>query len=103
MVKSVADQPKFSSIIAKVEGEDWVHAGIAFFGGGKNYGAFENKAGNVLSSFEVSLADVDKGFLTAAAGEENFHFLLSTDGSAFTPQVQEEMLASPDAYACLKK
>ena len=103
MVKSVADQPKFSSIIAKVEEEDWVHAGIAFFGGGKNYGAFENKAGNVLSSFEVSLADVDKGFLTAAAGEENFHFLLSTDGSAFTPQVQEEMLASPDAYACLKK
>lgn len=111
MVGLVAEDERFSSITVDRNNtpddnkDDWVHAGIAFFGGGKNYGAFENKTENntSLSSFEVSLADVGKPYLPIAAGVENFHFLLSADGSAFTPQVQEEMLASPDAYACLKK
>lgn len=103
MVKAVADEPKFSSIVSKVNGEDWVHTGIAFFGGGKNYGAFENATTNELSSFEVSLAEVGKDHLILAAGDEPFHFLLSTDGSAFTPAEQERLLASEDAYACLKK
>lgn len=103
MVRAVADQEKFSSIVSKKDGEDWVHTGIAFFGGGKNYGAFEYAENNELSCFEVSLDEVDKGFLTAAAGNEPFHFLLFTNKSTFTPDAQEKQLASEDAYACLKK
>lgn len=103
MVRAVANQEKFSSIVSQKDGEDWVHTGIAFFGGGKNYGVFEYAENNEMASFEVSLDEVDKGFLTAAAGNEPFHFLLYTNKSTFTPQQQEKLLASEDAYACLKK
>lgn len=103
MVRAVANQEKFSSIVSQKDGEDWVHTGIAFFGGGKNYGVFEYAENNEMASFEVSLDEVDKGFLTAAAGNEPFHFLLYTNKSTFTPAEQEKLLASEDAYACLKK
>lgn len=103
MVRAVANQEKFSSIVSQKDGEDWVHTGIAFFGGGKNYGVFEYAENNEMASFEVSLDEVDKGFLTSAAGNEPFHFLLYTNKSTFTPAEQEKLLASEDAYACLKK
>ncbi len=101
MVSKVGEEERFSSIIADVNGEEWVHTGIAFFGGGKNYSVFENKAGNPLSSFEVALADVGKDFLTAAAGNENFYFMLCSNESSFSPAEQERLLASEEAYACL--
>ncbi len=95
-----------ASIIAtKGEGEnalEYVHAGIAFFGGGKNYGVFENAAGNALTGFEVSLADVQKGFLTAAAGTENFYFLLYSNESSFTYDVQEKELVDGTMDKVLK-
>ena len=104
MVGKVAAQDKFSSVIANYNGKDYVHAGIAFFGGGKNYGVFENSVdAEMLESFEVSLAEVDKGFLTEAAGQEKFLFMLCTKNSTFSPEKQEEVLNSEDAYACLKK
>ncbi len=107
MVQYVADNAAedspYSKIITKVNGEDWVHAGIAFFGGGKNYGVFDNATNLGLSSFPISLSDVQKGFLTAAAGNEHFYFTLylDDDTSEFKPAVQEELLNSGDGYACI--
>ncbi len=95
-----------ASIIAtKGEGEnalEYVHAGIAFFGGGKNYGVFENAAGNALTGFEVSLADVGKDFLKAAAGEQKFYFLLYDNESSFTYDVQEKELVDGTMDKVLK-
>ena len=115
MVKLVANQEKYSSIVVNVDNEDgsstqYVHAGIAFFGGGKNYGVFENSSGSQkLWGFEVELKEVNKEFLMAAAGEESFYFMLCTSNSPFTPQEQKKLFetdpkdpAWKDPYGCIK-
>ena len=38
MIKSVGQKDEFSDIITKVDNQNYVHSGIAVFGGGKNYG-----------------------------------------------------------------
>lgn len=79
----------------------YVHAGIAFFGGGKNYGLFEDNANSNLEGFEVSLGDVDKSKLENAAGDEHFYFnIYDSSTSGFTPEMQENMSAE-DMYACI--
>ena len=88
-----------STLLTDYNGEDYVHAGIAFFGGGKNYGVFEWVDKNELVGFEVSLADVGKAFLTAAAGNENFYFMLYDSKSGFSPEEQE----NNKSYDCLYK
>ncbi len=105
MVKYVADNAAEGSAYSKIITEDnWVHAGIAFFGGGKNYGVFDNATNLGLSSFPISLSDVQKGFLTSAAGNEHFYFTLYLDdeNSEFKPADQEKSLApGGDGYNCI--
>ena len=110
MVETVASKEQFKNIIKKYKGAgdseevSYVHAGIAFFGGGKNYGVFEKKAygehsSHDLLTYEVSFADVGKDFLTTAAGDEPFYFMLCDATSTFSPSAQDEILASEDAYS----
>ncbi len=110
MVGAIGKTAGYESMLDYAKGDTdkanpYVHAGIAFFGGGKNYGVFENKADNALNAFEVGLGQegVDMGFLQTAAGTENFYFLLSTSDSLFSYAKQQEILAGSNAYACLKK
>ncbi len=81
-------------------GKDYVHAGIAFFGGGKNYCVFDSDSSivNQLAQYDVSLGVVGRSELSAAAGDENFHFFIFNNKSTFNPAEQEKILASEKAY-----
>ena len=91
----------------------YVHGGIAFFGGGKNYGVadFVDYEFVVLNGYEINLSDVGRSDLQAAAGNESFYFLLNDasigDGengmSGFLPKDQKELLDSENAYAPIYK
>lgn len=81
--------------------DGYVHAGIAFFGGGRNYGLFEDNASLNLEGFEVSLSDVEKSALETAAGTEHFYFnIYDKTTSGFTPEMQNNM-STEDMYACI--
>ena len=83
--------------------DGYVHAGIAFFGGGRNYGLFEDKANLQLEGFEVPLRAVDKEILVRAAGEEHFYFnIYDKTTSGFTPEMQNNM-SEAEMYACIYK
>lgn len=108
MVNTVAEKPGFGNIVYNKNGKKFAHAGITFFGGGRNYGVFEykNPANPIfaeLTGYEINLADAGKEFLNAAAGGESFYFLLSDATSSFLPEEQERLLASENAYDCITK
>jgi len=102
MIMKISEKPNFGNIVSTWNNTSYVHAGVAFFGGGKNYGVFENSAlSEVLVNYTVSLDDVEQSMLKAAAGEEPFYFMLCDATSSFSPQKQTELLNSDDAYSCI--
>ena len=77
------------------ETHQYVHGGIAFFGGGKNYSVvdFKDYEFYQLNGYEVKLSDVNKVELQAAAGNESFYFLLNDYNTKnFQPADQIAML-----------
>ena len=99
LIDAASENKAFSTIVSN----GYVHAGIAFFGGGKNYGLFEDNANTNLEGFAVSLkdVDVDKAALETAAGTEPFYFnIYDNTTSVFTPEMQESM-SDADMYACI--
>jgi hypothetical protein len=87
---------------------DKVHAGIAFFGGGKNYGVLEYKNFEFYEfskPYEISLEDAGRIELTLAAGTEDFYFVLYDSTTLnFLYETQEKMRKDPnEGYSCLKK
>ena len=105
------EKPNLNKIVYNKEEKDgsvskYVHGGIAFFGGGKNYGVAEFKDYKfaVLNGYEINLSDVGRTDLQAAAGNESFYFLLNdasiaNQSTGFLPENQEELLKSEEAYA----
>lgn len=84
------DEPK---IIKKVLNDenlevDYVHGGIVFFGGGKNYGVLdttEAKGSSMnLSAYSVSLEDAGVQPLRYAAGEEEFYFFMFNESQEYS-------------------
>ena len=109
MISKLSDT---SLIYTSEKGEQYVHGGIVFFGGGKNYSVFEHNGESFKGLFEentiiqfnnykISLKDIEKDFLEAAAGDKPFYFTLYGKDSAFTPQAQTQILNSNDAYNCI--
>lgn len=108
MVNTVAEKPGFGNIVYNKGGKQYAHAGLTFFGGGYNYGVFEykNPADPIfaeLTGYEINLADADKEFLNAAAGNESFYFLLANANSSFLPEYQEALFASGNAFDCIAR
>ena len=99
LVKSYSNSASF---LYKHDGKDYVHTGIAFFGGGKNYGVVENAItssfNHTLNTLEVTLREVGQGFLENAAGSQPFYFMIYGANSTFTYKTQLEMT---DKYSCL--
>lgn len=111
MLQKVVDVRGFTQIISKVDEVDYVHGGIAMYGGGKNYSCvvtskFESEQ---LSEFMANIRDLainetdsvlkQQGqSLPAAAGEEDFAFYMYDANSQFNYQKQVEDLASGKAY-----
>ena len=98
------EQPGFTNILKEYNGRAYVHAGIAFFGGGKNYGVLDTDryTFHSFNKYEIGLMDVGAGYMQAAAGDETFYFVLHDATSTFTPQEQEKMLTT-DAYGFISK
>ena len=108
MVEAISNKERFKNIIYQQDASStkYVHAGIAFFGGGKNYSVFEDSDYITydFNGYDIKLSDVNKESLQVAAGNESFYFLLNDATSkTFLPQHQEEILNSNDAYLCIYK
>ena len=108
MLTNLVGRDQFKQIAYKKDGKQYVHGGIAFFGGGKNYGVFENATNSkwpyAYNGYPVSLSDVNRPELIMAAGEEEFYFLLhDSTTQGFLPQNQEAILKSADAYSFVYK
>jgi hypothetical protein len=106
MVAAIASKDAFKNIVYKDGEEQYVHGGIAFFGGGKNYGVFESKNYEFkdLNGYEITLKDVNSAHLQLAAANESFYFMLHDRTTAgFLPQDQQKLLESENAYDCIYK
>lgn len=112
LIDAVTENDSFKNIVYKENPENeaapsYVHAGITFFGGGKNYGVFDSSEMNQdsqfseLNGYEIGLGQAGKSFLELAAGKEKFYFLLHDATSTFLPQNQESILNSENAYECI--
>lgn len=101
MVRKLSEEEAFKNIIVNQDDKEYVHGGIAFFGGGKNYGTFEMKNYDFysLNGYKIALSDAGRAELEMAAGEEEFYFLMHDKTTLnFSPKKQSEMLASGEAY-----
>lgn len=81
-------KPQYQSIITNYNNSQYVHGGIAFFGGGKNYSVFEYKdyTFKPLSNYMIGLDDVGRTELQYAAGNEKFYFLMhDANTQGFSP------------------
>ena len=103
MITELSKDSRFSNIITHYNGRSMAHAGIVFFGGGKNYNVFEAKNGTTLYPYSISFDDIQRPELTFAAGNEPFYFFLYDKTSSFSPKVQEEKLKTGEAYECIYK
>lgn len=107
LIQTLSENQQFSNIVyASTEDVKYLHAGIAFFGGGKNYCVVddENYSTYDLNGYAINLADVGKGILQAAAGEQDFYFLLCDATTlTFLPDDQTRILNSGEAYNCIYK
>lgn len=103
MITEIASKKEYSNILTNHKGNSYVHAGIAFFGGGKNYNIFEAKNGTMLYNYQISFDDIGRPELIFAAGEEPFYFFLYDKSSPFSPKVQEDRLKTGEAYESIYK
>lgn len=100
----IKDDPgTYGQLLYNSNGGEYIHAGIAFFGGGKNYSVIEdnsNKALGAFSSYFVRLNTVGIGNLEIAAGYEDFYFMIY-DGtnSKFNYETQQNIA---NKYDCLR-
>lgn len=106
LVAKVAKTPTYSNLLYNYGGVDYIHAGIVFFGGGKNYSVIETAItsdfNHAFQSYEVALSDeeVGQGYLENAAGKQPFYFFIYDKSGTFTYETQ---LNLKDKYSCLKK
>ena len=91
----------------KMQNYDTVHAGIVFFGGGKNYGVLDTSGYTnfAFNSYEISLVTANKAELQLAAGKESFYFYIYDSTTlGFLPEDQDRMQNNSDeGYSCLYK
>lgn len=110
-IKEMINHLRDTSMVCHVNNAKYVHGGIAFFGGGKNYSVFEDNSQSFkgiidgervkLSGYSISLSDVGQGLLEGAAGKNPFYFMIYSGSSRFTPIVQESILNGDSAYNCI--
>ncbi|MBQ7356691.1 MAG: Ig-like domain-containing protein [Clostridia bacterium] len=107
LIKALGNDTRFKDIVYNSNGKQYVHAGITLFGGGKNYGVFEDNMDesqfSELREYKIGLGDAGMGFLESAAGSERFFFILHDSRSTFTPTEQDRILQSEDAYDCIHR
>ena len=103
LVKYLVTKEEFKNVMYIAEdGTNYVHGGVAFFGGGKNYSCFVDNTNGIfaeLMGYQIGFDEVQKDELKLAAGEYPFYFLLCDSTTKnFLPNKQKELLSSGDAY-----
>jgi hypothetical protein len=104
MVLNAANEEAFKNIVYDDMDVKYVHAGITFFGGGKNYGVVDlsGYSSHAFSVYEVSFNDINRPELAVAAGSESFYFhIFDATTKSFLPEDQRRILASDGAYDCI--
>jgi hypothetical protein len=94
--------------VKEMQQYDTVHAGIAFFGGGKNYSVLEYDNFDFYQyskPYKISFNDAGRKYLTLAAGSEDFYFVIYDSTTRnFLYEDQEAMRRDPvNGYSCLNK
>lgn len=102
MLQAVQTYGGYSNIIDVIDGEKYVHGGIAFYGGGKNYSMLDtsqytfanmneyNVNISILSQCDDSILKQQGQLLPLAAGTHDFRFIMFDATSEFRyPQQQE--------------
>ena len=103
LVKYLVTKEEFKNVMYIAEdGTNYVHGGVTFFGGGKNYSCFVDNTNGIfaeLMGYQIGFDEVQKDELKLAAGEYPFYFLLCDSTTKnFLPNKQKEILSSGDAY-----
>ena len=103
IMDAAVNNPGYANILYDYEGENYVHAGIVLFGGGKNYGVVENLItsdfDHSFKEYNVALRELNgQGYLETASGSEAFYFLIYNKDSSFTYKSQ---LTLSGKYDCL--
>lgn len=110
---------KYEDIIYTENGEQFVHGGIAMYGGGKNYGMVDLTAftGEKPTQYSVNLSVLAEGeppgnlnnplyaqgtMLPLAAGTQDFRFFMYDAASKFGLQAQRDALADGTAFSFIK-
>lgn len=103
---------EFADIIYTADGGEYVHGGIAMYGGGKNYGIvdFSEFVGEMPTEYSINLSVLAQGednmsnlylqgtMLPLAAGTQDFRFFMYDAASEFGYQKQIEDIASGTAF-----
>lgn len=102
MLKEVVQQkPSYSTLFDTVDGETYVHGGIAFYGGGKNYSQLDmSESGNEkLNQYNINISILANSsdtnlktqgtLLPFAAGVEDFRFYMYDKNSQNDYQSQQ--------------
>ncbi|MBQ8177980.1 MAG: hypothetical protein IJ033_02190 [Clostridia bacterium] len=115
MLQKVVDVRNFTDIVSIIDGKEYVHGGIAMYGGGRNYSCIDttNLESEKMTEYMVNIRDLaknpaadgsDKLFvqqgenLPAAAGENDFAFYMYDASSNFNYQQQQAEINSGSAY-----
>ena len=109
MISKLGNKP----LVYNYNGKQYVHGGIVFFGGGKNYSVFEDNSESFkgllgdtapeFTNYEITLSEVDKKLLELAAGSEPFYFTLYDANSKFNYAIQQTILSGDSATDCIYK
>ena len=112
MIGKVATSQAYSSLISVYNGENYVHGGIALYGGGYNYSYvdFTNMTSEALKPFKINLSVMAQGeesdstlysqgtLLPKAAGPSDFKFYMYDSTSNMDYITQQNQINSGEAY-----
>lgn len=96
-VKSMSQGTSYQNIITTIGEENYVHGGIAFYGGGKNYSILDtseytfekmnqyNINISILSNCEDATLKRQGDYLPYAAGSKDFRFVMFDSTSKYSP------------------
>lgn len=115
MVKVATNDTRFKNIVYKNQVVDkdgkpkevtWVHGGIAFFGGGKNYSVidYSDYTYHDFREYEVTFNAIGRWELSLAAGDESFYFYIhDATTESFLPEEQNRLIKTKEGWECLDK
>ncbi|MBQ7375079.1 MAG: Ig-like domain-containing protein [Clostridia bacterium] len=107
MVLTANKEERFKNIVYRDKSDTtWVHGGVAFFGGGKNYGVIDttNYTYHDFREYEVSFSAIGRFELTLAAGNESFYFYIhDAMTESFLPEEQNRLINIKEGWECLDK